>query len=673
MLNFDLESNGLLDTITNIHCMSIGQVETEIITRYRPEEVERSVDRLYDALERGEMISGHNIINYDIPAISKIFPKFYVDRNKRHLVLDTLVLARLIYSNISDLDAPLLRSGKLPAKLYKSHSLRAYGHRFDCLKGDFAMHTEEDEDKWAVFNEEMLDYNEQDVVVDTVLLKKLEAKGYSQEAITLEHEVAWLIAQQTRNGVHFNVEKAKELEMVLQSRLALCETKLLQEVPPIPDKVFVPKRSNKTLGYEKGVPIQRYKDFNANSRDQIKWITNVHFGYYPDDLDCYTISKEARKAYTEDQLLEDCLKGKYNMSVNDVTFEFIAKDPLCPEAFKPLAKLFEEYLMVSKRLGQLSTGKTAWLSMVTPEGKIHGSVNPNGAVTGRATHSYPNMSQVPATKSEYGHECRELFEPPKGWYQVGIDASGLELRCLAHFMFPYDGGAYAEAVVNGNNADGTDVHTLNQKSAGLATRDQAKTFIYGFLKFGTSRSNPSRKSCELRETLEQSILSQAQFTSRKAVILLAKYKTVRRNEDGKLIYTYDANTNKQYRRGSCISHKLQQSKRNAKAKGLEYDLTLEFMRDLWAKQEGLCALSGRPLGNIGDGYDSPSIDRIDNSKGYLKNNVHWLLWRVNEMKKDMDLKEFLKLCKDCVNWEGATTIPKGSTLKRVEVHDTLIG
>ena len=106
------------------------------------------------------------------------------------------------------------------------------------------------------------------------------------------------------------------------------------------------------------------------------------------------------------------------------------------------------------------------------DGRIHGRVNPNGAVTGRATHSSPNVAQVPHNGAPYGKECRALFGVPKGWIQAGIDACGLELRCLSHFLYPYDGGKYAYEVVHG------DIHTANQKAAGLEKRDTAKTFNY---------------------------------------------------------------------------------------------------------------------------------------------------------------------------------------------------
>ena len=474
MLIFDLEANGLLDTITQIHCMTISDGTSR--TRYRPAEVPDAVLRLQNAIDNDEPICGHNIINYDTQAIAKVFPGlFHIPREKRHLVIDTLVLSRLIYTNLADLDAPLLRSGKLPGRLYKSHSLRAWGHRLGVLKGDYALHTEEDADCWATFNEDMLDYNEQDVVVTEALWAKLAAKEYSPMAIELEHHVQWLMTKQTENGFPFDVFKAKELEAVLRGKAANLILQLQKEVPPIPDKDFIPKRDNKRLGYVAGAPVKRFKEFKPNSRQQIEWIVTKHFGYRPDDIELYNIPKEVLKNYDEDELMEFCQKGKYPLKIDETTFKFVKNDEAAPEALRKLSATFEEYLTISKRLGQLADGNQAWLKAVGKDGNIHGSVVGNGAVTGRATHSHPNVAQVPKVGSPYGAECRSLFTVPPGWYQVGVDASGLELRCLAHFMYPYDSGTYADTVVNG------DVHTLNQQAAGLPTRDKAKTFIYAFL------------------------------------------------------------------------------------------------------------------------------------------------------------------------------------------------
>ena len=132
------------------------------------------------------------------------------------------------------------------------------------------------------------------------------------------------------------------------------------------------------------------------------------------------------------------------------------------------AKAIAEYLMLQKRIAQIES----WLEAVGKDGRVHGRVITNGAVTGRMTHMSPNMAQVPNSSSPYGHECRDLWIVEKGNKLVGIDASGLELRMLAHYM---NDDVYTHEVTEG------DIHTANQTAAGLQTRNQAKTFIYAFL------------------------------------------------------------------------------------------------------------------------------------------------------------------------------------------------
>ena len=88
------------------------------------------------------------------------------------------------------------------------------------------------------------------------------------------------------------------------------------------------------------------------------------------------------------------------------------------------------------------------------------------------THTQPKMAQIPSTNSPYGKECRECWTVDRGNKLVGIDASGLELRMLAHYMNDKE---YTNEILNG------DIHTTNQKLAGLESRSQAKTFIYALL------------------------------------------------------------------------------------------------------------------------------------------------------------------------------------------------
>ena len=140
----------------------------------------------------------------------------------------------------------------------------------------------------------------------------------------------------------------------------------------------------------------------------------------------------------------------------------------------PEAKKLSEYLMIQKRLGQLSDGEQSYLKLLKGE-KIYGQVITNGAVTGRCTHHSPNLAQCVASGSPYGKEFRSLFNTTSDMDFIGLDFSGLELRVLAHYLYNYDNGNFQRTLLE------DDIHTANQKATGLPTRNKAKTFIYAFI------------------------------------------------------------------------------------------------------------------------------------------------------------------------------------------------
>nr|DAN34315.1 MAG TPA: DNA polymerase [Caudoviricetes sp.] len=440
----DIETNGLLDTATKFWCGWIYDSHKDEYKGYTDlKEYWNAID-WYGRLDYN--IVYHNGIRYDIPCLKKLTgDRFSFD--PRDCVLDTLVLARLVYSNIKDTDVGLMRSGKLPKALYGSHSLKAYGYRMGELKGTYG----EQEDAWDKFTPEMYDYNKQDVVVTLKLFKKLMAKGYPLKAIQLEHAIAWVMAKQERNGFVFDKDAAVKLYAELSAKRQEIYDSLVSEVGSWTvykgDKVY--KRDNAKKGIKAGVPYPQYEEviFNPNSRSHIAKVL-MDRGWKPTEVTPTGAPK----------VDEDTLKTAMDIS-------------LTPKIL--------EYLLINKRIAQLAEGDNAWLKLMKEDEdgyyRIHGSVNPNGAVTGRATHAYPNVAQVPAGRSPYGKECRSLFTVPKGWFEAGIDASGLELRCFGAFLFPFDNGAYIKEILEG------DIHTHNQKMAGLPTRDNAKTFIYGFL------------------------------------------------------------------------------------------------------------------------------------------------------------------------------------------------
>lgn len=543
MLITDIEANALLEKVTKFHCGVIYDYATDEYVSYRPGDFGAYLDALEAEVARGGLIVFHNGHKYDAPALTKL-AKLQLNREfhlPRENVVDTLVLSRLQYANLKDMDMGLLRSGKLPGRRFGSHALEAWGFRLGEMKGeygeDFKRALEEqgeeyvDGMEWLAFNEEMMAYNVQDVVVTKALFEKLISdKHYfplfgdntiefytsvyclrfweeACEAVELEHKAAWLLAKQERNGFPFDTKAIEELYVELAAKRAELLKKLTDTFGtwyhakggtepfrhPVSGKPLYEWKHGPCAG--KPIPRVKYpkvggifkKPKNKAQRDGLvpcdldtrEYVVGApytpveHVVFNPSSRDHIALKlQEAGWVPTE-------FTEKGAPKVDDEVLEHVRVDD--PEK-QACIDLIKEYLMIQKRIGQAAEGDKAWLRYVAEDGAIHGSVNPNGAVTGRATHAFPNLAQIPGVRSPYGEQCRAAFGAEhhigtdgKPWVQAGIDASGLELRCLAHFMARFDNGEYANEILNG------DIHTKNQMAAELPTRDNAKTFIYGFL------------------------------------------------------------------------------------------------------------------------------------------------------------------------------------------------
>jgi DNA polymerase I-like protein with 3'-5' exonuclease and polymerase domains len=485
LLVFDTESDGFLEDTTKLHVVNLidratGSRESyhdSAIIHPKTGSLEEGVMRLVHHVANGGMVAGHNVIRHDLPLIAKFFSGFYVHPDQ---VLDTLVVSRLIWTDLEDIDQRAIKRGKRPPefkdkRLTGRHSLEAWGYRLGEFKGEFT-------GPWDTFTPEMADYGLQDPEVTLKLVEKIEEQNYAEEAIRLEHRVAEIIFLQERHGFWFDRDAAERLEVELTAEVASLEDQLREAFQPWfePERykgrhvVKDPKRRRSAgvvaetgeewrAEYEPGCPYTKVKlvSFEPGSRDRIANRLIKLFGWTP---------------------VEFTPTGK--PKVDETTLGGLDY---------PEAKLLRRYLTVEKRLGQLATGKEAWLRRVREDGRIHGSVNTNGAVTGRMTHSGPNMAQVPAIRVDdndkpllgfeggYGVECRSLFAAEPGKRLVGVDAEGLELRELAHYMARYDDGAYVETVVNGKKSDGSDVHSVNRRVIGLNSRYNAKTWTYAYL------------------------------------------------------------------------------------------------------------------------------------------------------------------------------------------------
>ena len=325
----------------------------------------------------------------------------------------------------SDIKASQVRDTLLESQLFNpiredGHSLEAWGKRLHQPKGDV--------DSFEEYTPDMLDYCKQDTEITYMVAKQLEEdkRKFSTESLQLEHRVRQLLDQQEENGFALNLKDAMVLNAQLSDELYELEQWSLQTFEPT-----IIELKTKT----KEIP------FNIASRQQIGQRL-MDRGWKP------TVRTE-----------------KDHVVVNEAVLKTITEPELIP-----LAKKFIRYFLIQKRSVMISS----WINACRDDGRVHGKVMTLRTVTGRMAHHSPNMAQIPAVYSEYGKECRSLWTVSNTDTHklVGTDASGLELRCLAHYLRDDN---YTEEILNG------DIHTKNMELAGIKDRDQAKTFIYAFL------------------------------------------------------------------------------------------------------------------------------------------------------------------------------------------------
>jgi DNA polymerase I-like protein with 3'-5' exonuclease and polymerase domains len=421
---FDTEANGLLNAATKAHCIAIADLDRDETADYGPGQINDALAHL----SRADYLAGHNIVGYDLPLLRRLYGW---TPSQGCVVVDTLIVSRLIFPHLADLDRQAAAMGDPPlGKLTGRHSLEAWGMRLGIPK------TGTDIDAWATWTAEIQERCIGDARRVKLLWLLLQPDGQAAKALALEQRVAPICDEISAAGIPFDTEDGERQRDQWMARHARLEAKLHTQFPEVT---------------------------NWNSRQQIAALLEKR-GWVPDRR-----TEKTGQPKIDDELLESLPQ-------------------LYPE-FEGLA----EYYLLGRRLGQLSEGEEAWLRHVGPDGRIHGSIVHIGTPHSRASHFGPNIAQVPNPKKgkPLAAECRALFRARNDWVFVSCDQSGLQDRAFAHYLAEFDGGAYARAFLAGLDPHWATAKSLTlvpvtavrdkENKLHTALREGCKSWRYGFL------------------------------------------------------------------------------------------------------------------------------------------------------------------------------------------------
>lgn len=408
-LVYDIETNGLaINEESVIHCIVAMDVDTEQIYTFTPAEISEGVALLNQA----DTLIGHNIVGFDNPFIAYLYPSF-----APKVSLDTMIVGQMIHPDFKNLPKGL-----------RNHRLVSWG---EFVGGEQKM---DYTGGFEAFSEEMLTYCIQDVKTNLDIYNhQLSFIRENRSQVEFEMQVSALCRRITANGMAIDKAPAMDLYAKYKAEQDSLVLPLREYFPTVVTRRFSDKLIDKETGKPKELK-SHVDEFNPGSRPQ--WARRLadKYGWVPKDL-----------------------TPKDNPKIDEAVLSSLDY---------PEAPLGARYFELDKIMGLIN----AWLTSES-DGRIHSRYNPLGTATTRATHSKPNIAQVPK-----GPKFRCLFRPTDpGRVMVGCDLSGIQLRCLAHYLSYYDNGSYARALLE------DDIHTVNQKAAGLPTRDDAKTFIYALM------------------------------------------------------------------------------------------------------------------------------------------------------------------------------------------------
>jgi DNA polymerase-1 len=448
----DLEADGLLPEATKCWCGVFKDRQTQEIFKFKPHQI----DAMLEFLGTVDVLIMHNGIGYDWPLLKKLYGFEYKGKK-----VDTLIMSRL-------LNPKRLVPFNCPDKKAGPHGIKAWGYRVGRGKPDY--------DDWANYSDEMLhrcteDVEILDLVYDALLL---EAKGKNwKNAFLMSFKLFEYLQKQEEYGW-----------LVDQEHMQFCISQLTNWIRRI-DRVLVPKLPMKLeINETKKEGIYNYvrKPFLKSgkpSESVVNWCISCGI-----DIDASPVSGPFSRVSLRQIDLDSGQETKdYLLAEGWEPLEWNTNDD--GERTSPKLSKDDPFDGIEGKVGSLVARRVqcrhrrssieGLTGLIREDGRIGSAIN-TLAATGRATHR--GIVNIPGAKSFFGKQMRKIFICKEGFTLVGTDSDACQVRMLCGRM---NDPVYTDNVLNGKKEDGTDIHSVNMRAAGLGNRDDAKTFFYGFL------------------------------------------------------------------------------------------------------------------------------------------------------------------------------------------------
>jgi DNA polymerase I-like protein with 3'-5' exonuclease and polymerase domains len=453
---FDLEANGLLDTVTKMHCCVVKDKATNEVRKFWPWVGGDYVKQMLEYLESFDVLIAHNALGYDFPLLKQLYGWEYKGKK-----VDTLIMSRLLNPKRQ---VPF----NCPDKGIGPHGIQAWGYRVGRGKPEH--------NDWEVFSEAMLHRCTEDVEILSLVydeLMKESKNGKWKNAFLLSFKLFENLQKQEQYGWLVDQGYMKKNLSQLSNWIRRIDLVLVPNLP-----LMLEVEETKTKG-EYNYIKKPFLKSGAYSKSSIEWYAST--GISPNDTPI--VGAFSRISFRRINLNSNAETKNYLLDEGWEPLEWNTNDD--GERTSPKMSKDDPFEGINGKVGKLVAKRVqcrqrhsiinGLYSLVRADGRIASVVN-TLAVTGRATHR--NIVNIPQAKSFYGKQMRKMFTSKEGFVVVGTDSDACQIRMLCGRM---NDPAYTDNVLNGNKDDGSDIHSVNMRAAGLNSRDDAKTFFYGFL------------------------------------------------------------------------------------------------------------------------------------------------------------------------------------------------